>query len=88
MVSPGHEAVKHNTPAEPKSAETSITGCVDSKKPDCWTAQHEAELKDLAARGEEPRSIIELMETDYPCLQGKLSEEWIKERTKDVQVTG
>jgi hypothetical protein len=85
MVSSSPEPTKPTTPAETKSAPNST---LDSKKPDCWTDEHEAELKDLAAGGEEPASIIELMVTYFPCLSGKLSEEWIKEKIKAVEITG
>jgi hypothetical protein len=57
-----------------------------TKKPDCWNDVHEAELKALAAAGEDAKSIVELMETSYPCLEGKLTEEWIREMVKGVKV--
>jgi hypothetical protein len=84
MVSPSPEPTK---PASPVQT-TSNTGSADSNKPNCWTDKHEADLKGLAARGEDARSIIELMETDYPCLKRKLSEDWIKGKIKDVGVKG
>ena len=48
---------------------------------------HQAELKALAAAGEDAKSIIELMETSYPCMGGKLTEEWIKEMVKGFRLT-
>jgi hypothetical protein len=57
------------------------------KKPGRWNNMHEAELKALAAAGEDAKSIIELMETSYPCLEGELTEEWIKETVKGVRVS-
>lgn len=58
------------------------------KKPDGWTDQHEAELRALAARGEDARSIIELMGTDYPDLRGKLNLEWVKQKVRDGNISG
>jgi hypothetical protein len=85
MASPSADAARAKTAESGSTSSISATG---SKKPDCWSDGHEAHLKDLAARGEDVRSIIELMETDYPCLSGKLSEEWLKEKIKGIQVIG
>lgn len=40
----------------------------------------------IAAAGEDAKSIIEFMETSYPCLGGKLTEERISEMVKGVRV--
>jgi hypothetical protein len=77
MATPNPEATKPTaTPAKPAA----------TKKPDCWEDVHEAKLKALAAAGEDTRSIVELMETSYPCLEGELAEEWIREMVKGVKV--
>ena len=78
MATPNPEATK---PAATLAKPAAI------KKPGCWNDVHQAELKALAAAGEDAKSIVELMETSYPCLGGKLTEEWIKEMVKGVRVT-
>jgi hypothetical protein len=76
MATPSPEATKPAaTPAKPAA----------TKKPDCWNDVHEAELKALAAAGEGAKSIVELMETSYPGLEAKLTEEWIREMVKGVK---
>ena len=84
MVSASSESAK------PKSTHNPITSTVAAtlEQPACWTDEHETELKRLATRGEDAKSIIELLGTDYPCLNGKLSEQWIKQKVKAVDVTG
>ena len=82
MATPNPELSK---PATAASRSTS-TSTAEPQKPDCWTAQHDDELKLLARRGEDAPSIVELMVTDYPCLVGKLTPEWVKEKIKDVGV--
>jgi hypothetical protein len=77
MATPNPEATKPAaSPAKPAA----------TKKPDCWNDVHQAELKALVAASEDANSIIELMETSYPCLGGKLTEEWIREMVKVVRV--
>jgi hypothetical protein len=80
MVSPSPE------PAKPTPIAIPTAATADPKKPACWTDKHEADLNALAARGEDAPSIIELMVADHPCLNGKLSEDWIKEQIKEVRV--
>ena len=79
-----------NPSPETKSAQTSIASMTapGAEQPACWTEEHETELTRHAARGEDAKSIIELLETDYPCLNGQLSEEWIKRKVKAVKVVG
>lgn len=86
MTSPSADAAR----AKPaKSASASSGGnATNSTEPDCWTDEHDAHLKDLAAKGEDVRSIVVLMETEFPCLRGKLSKEWLKEKMKGVEVIG
>jgi hypothetical protein len=73
MATPNPEATKPAaTPAKP----------VATKKPDWWNDVHETELKALAAAGEGAKSIVELTGTSYPCLEGGLAEEWIREVVK------
>jgi hypothetical protein len=76
------------TTPNPKSTKPAATPTkpAATKKPNCWNDVHQAELKALAAAGEDAKSIVELMETSYPCLGGKLTEEWIREMVKGVRV--
>ena len=55
-----------------------------SEKPKGWTSEHEEALKRHAKNGEEPRSIVILLETDFPELCDKVDEKWVKEKVKAV----
>jgi hypothetical protein len=86
MASPSVADAARARTAEPASVSgVGATGS-KSKAPDCWTDEHDAYLKDLAANGEDVRSIMVLMENDFPRLSGELSEEWLKEKIKGVEV--
>jgi hypothetical protein len=86
MVSASPESAKPKSTQSPITSTTAAAAAVEQLA--CWTDEHETELKRLAARGEDAKSIIELLGTDYPCLNGKLSEQWIKQKVKAVDVTG
>jgi len=56
-----------------------------TEQPTGWTHEHEKALMRLARNGEEPRSIVILLETEFPEL--KIDEKWVKEKVKNVVVS-
>lgn len=51
-----------------------------SCKPSGWLPVHDVFVKDLAKKGEDAKSVMILLETEFPSLQGKVGMEWLRKR--------
>ena len=69
-----------NTPPSSKSPHILTTTKMAPPRPASWTSTHDAFVKSLARNGEDARSILILLESEYPSLAGKVSEGWVRSR--------
>jgi hypothetical protein len=61
------------------------THAMTARMPAEWRTPHDKFLQRVSRNSEDVKSIIVLMETEFPSLSGKISEDWIKQRIPFVR---
>ncbi|MCJ1473153.1 hypothetical protein MMC13_001804 [Lambiella insularis] len=66
-------------PKLPTSTSAS-TSMAKATEPTSWLSIHDSFVRSSAEEGEDAKTILILLETEFPTLQGKVNEEWVKGR--------
>lgn len=68
---------RYPVPELPTSTSTSTA---IAREPTSWLPTHDSFVRSSAKEGEDAKTILILLETEFPTLQGKVYEEWVKGR--------
>lgn len=69
----------YSVPKLPTSTSTS-TSMTIAIEPTSWLPTHDSFVRSSAKEGKDAKTILILLETEFPTLQGKVDEKWVKRR--------